>query len=156
MVPGKRGMRATGGIAVLFLCGWAVLSQSGCVFPPLQLGLRGTPDQNNGGYAVQVYVYQLNKDTNFVREPLESFWRDKGKAFESDLVVPPVDIILAPNDAKTLPIPIYAETVFIGIAADFRRPDLQGWRHIFPVPARGLRELVILVGRNGLRIESAR
>jgi type VI secretion system VasD/TssJ family lipoprotein len=144
------------GIAVVFLCGWAVLSQSGCVMPPLQLGLRGTADQNNGGYAVQVYVYQLKKDTNFIREPLESFWQDKGKAFESDLVAPPVDVVLAPNDSKILPIPLYSETVFIGVAADFRKPNLQDWRQVFPVPARGLRELVILVGRNGLRIESAR
>jgi type VI secretion system VasD/TssJ family lipoprotein len=156
MVPWTRRARMTGGIAVLFLCGWAVLSQSACALPPIKFGLRGTPDQNNGGYAVQISVYQLKKDTNFIREPLESFWQEKGKGFESDLVAPPVDIILAPNDAKTILIPIFAETEFIGIAADFRKPDLQGWRHILPLPARGLRELLIQVGKNGLRIESAK
>ena len=156
MASRKGPARAPAGVLGLVLGGWAVICHLGCAMPPVQLGLRGTADQNNGGYAVQVFVYQLKKDTNFVREPLESFWREKGKAFESDLVAPPIDVILAPGEPKVVPVPLYAETVFIGVAADFRKPNLQDWRQIISVPGRGIRELAILVGRDGLKIETVR
>ena len=99
---------------------------------------------------------KLAPDLARSREPLESFWREKGKAFESDLVAPPIDVILAPGEPKVVPVPLYAETVFIGVAADFRKPNLQDWRQIISVPGRGIRELAILVGRDGLKIETVR
>jgi len=145
------------GILILILAAFAAVFQSGCSkVPPIQIALTGTKDMNNGGSAVLVCVYQLKKNASFISVPLDSFWREKGKSFQGDISAPPMEIMLAPGDARTFLIQPNSETVYIGAAADFRNPNLKNWRQIYPVPYRTVRGLRITVGKDSLRIEPAR
>ena len=144
------------GILILILTAFAVFP-SGCSnVPPIQTALTGTKDMNNGGSAVLVCVYQLKKNTNFIRVPPDSFWREKGKSFQGDISAPPMEIMLAPGDYRTFLVQPNPQTVYIGAAADFRNPNLKNWRQIYPVPYRTVRGLRITVDKDGLRIEPAR
>jgi type VI secretion system VasD/TssJ family lipoprotein len=145
------------GILILILAAFVPVFQSGCSnVPPIQIALTGTKDMNNGGSAVLVCVYQLKKNSNFISVPLDSFWREKGKSFLSDVSAPPMEIMLAPGDSRTFLIQPNPATVYIGAAADFQNPNLKNWRQVYPVPYRTVRGLRITVGKDGLRIEPAR
>jgi type VI secretion system VasD/TssJ family lipoprotein len=130
---------------------------SGCsATATLYTGVVGAKDMNSGGHAVVVSVYQLKNDSNFLRVPVEAFWQEGAKSFDSDLVETKTDVMLLPGETKWLTLTLKNETRFIGAAGDFRRPDQKGWRQVYAIPERRPDELWVIVGYDGLKIEKPR
>lgn len=118
--------------------------------------LEGTKDLNKGGNACYVCIYQLIDDMEFMRTPLESFWRQGEKPFEGDLADKNVVCrTLIPGDLEDLiDLEILDETNFIGVAADFRDPDQERWRQVYEIPSHRPKQIQIIVESNSVRIEA--
>ena len=108
------------------------------------VALAGAPGMNAGGNAVVVQVYQLSDADPFTIIPVEEFWLDGDDAFAGTLVSRR-EVLLYPEEVRALPLALDARTTYVGVAADFRAPSLDGWRVVLPVPrvlADGLGVLV--------------
>jgi len=117
--------------------------------------VRSTPDLNNGGNPVVVRVYQLKSAGSFQRATVETFWGKERSTLGSDLLGDPIEIVLHPNETRTLKgIELNDETAFIGAAADFYQPDVDQWKSIIDVATMESDQLVLAVGENGLLIQS--
>jgi len=117
----------------------------------LNIKISGDENLNGGGYAVEVCIFQLKNDTNFLLATIESFWQDY-KDFASDLVEPPIKIMLKPEEKKPLKFSISNETKFIGAAANFYSPDKKGWRQVYPISSKHREEILVFVGYSDLII----
>ena len=126
-----------------------------CLAPkPVYVNLFGTEKMNEGRPAL-VCIYQLKIDTNFVRVPLESFWKDGQKAFASDLVEK-TEYMLSPGETKHIDVPAGKETNYIGVAVDFRRADTQGWRLVCPLNVKRPKRILLTVVGNRVEIEKTK
>lgn len=89
---------------------------------------------NSGGNPAVVRIYELNGESNFMRTPVSSFWKDDVAALGSELVSPaPRDVTVYPSKSETLEFEIAEGTQFIGVAANLRNPTQEQWRAVFPV-----------------------
>lgn len=112
---------------------WSGCSGSlGLFSGPLEIAIRGTADMN-GGNAARVRVYELGGDTNFINTPLSSFWQNDRDALGDELVTAPREVLIYPGEGKEMEFELADGTQFIGVAADLRNPDREGWRAIYPV-----------------------
>jgi type VI secretion system VasD/TssJ family lipoprotein len=130
-----------------------MLCLSACFWKSRQINLSvtGQAGMNSGGYAVLVCFYQLKSDVNFARVPLGSFWKEGQAAFQNDLVTSRTEKMLAPGDTEEIPLKISKETKFLGIAADFRKPDGDQWRKIYPLSKKRTK-IIISVGNGGIEL----
>ncbi len=119
---------------------------------PVHVSLLGTEKMNDGRPAL-VCLYKLKNDTNFVRVPLESFWKDGEKVFASDLVEPRTEIMLSPGETRWVSLQVAKDTNYIGVAVDFRRADTQGWRLVCPLIVKKPKEILLTVVGNRVEIE---
>jgi len=117
----------------------------------LSIHISGDEKLNGGGYAVEVCIFQLKSDTNFLLSTVESFWRDY-KDYASDLVELPIKIMLKPQERKLYKFSISNETKFIGAAANFYSPDKKGWRQAYPISSKHRGEILVLVGYDNIVI----
>ena len=117
------------------------------------IALKGTAEQNSGGHPVVIHIYQLSSDTNFNRAVVESFWQDDTNILGDDLVKPKIEILLAPGEIKRVKLKLSDEIKFIGIAADFRKPDKNGWRKVYPLDSNRAKNILINVAADRLIIE---
>ena len=109
------------------------------------VALAGTPGMNAGGNAVVLHVYQLSDSDPFSIIPIEEFWLDGDAAFAGTLVSRR-EVLLYPEEVRSLGFELDAKTTHVGVAADFRASSLDGWRVVFPasrVLAEGLGVLVL-------------
>jgi len=115
--------------------------------------LQAATDLNNGGNPVVLQIYQLSTDVNFKTETSESFWRTGQHAFTKDIVGKPREIILHPREVLRMDeVQIKDDTKYIGVAADFYKPDKEQWRYLIDVTEKKADELLILVSNNTLVI----
>lgn len=136
-------------LIVLFLM---FLTIAGCS-RYLGVYFQGANDLNNGGNPVVVRLYQLSTDVNFKSETSESFWRNQQTSFERDLVGKPQEIILHPREVLKLEkVEILDETRFLGVAADFYKPDKDQWHYLIDISDFERDELLILVRKDNLVI----
>jgi type VI secretion system VasD/TssJ family lipoprotein len=136
-------------IALFYFVGliiWGCASHQG-------LAIKGSDDQNSGGHPVVIHIYQLSSDTNFNRAVVESFWQDDTNILGDDLVKPKIEILLAPGEIKRLKLKLSDEIKFIGIAADFRNPDKNGWRKVYPIDSNRAKNILINVASDRLIVE---
>lgn len=115
--------------------------------------MQGANDLNNGGNPVVVRLYQLTTDVNFKSETSESFWRNEKNSFDRDMVGKPQEIMLHPREVLKLEkIKILDDTKFIGVAADFYKPDKDQWHYLIDVSIYEGDELLVVVRKNTLVI----
>jgi len=119
---------------------------------PVHVSVLGSENMNSG-YPINVFLYKLKNDTNFMRAPLKSFWEDGQKEFAADLVEPGIEIMLAPGETEWKTLQVSKETNYIGAAADFRRPDNKGWRLVYDLTVKRPKEIWLTVTANGIEIE---
>lgn len=129
-------------------CGTLCTFGLGCD-PAVDVTVTGAADMN-GGNAASVVVYQLSNDTNFRRTPIEAFWRNDGDALGDELVGRKREILLYPDEERTIEIALEEKANFIGIAANLREPEPDQWRRIYPVEEVEGEHTVIQVGANQL------
>jgi type VI secretion system VasD/TssJ family lipoprotein len=112
---------------------------------PVVLEVSGASGMNAGGNAAIVRVYMLASDAAFRRTPIQDFWQDDAVALGSDLMGAKREVLLYPGDRETFQLEPMPEVAFVGIAADLREPDPNGWRVIYPVSElRGRRVTVVV------------
>ena len=128
------------------------LSIAGCS-RYVKIYLQAATDLNNGGNPVVVRLYQLTTDVNFKSETSESFWRNEKNSFERDMVGNPQEIMLHPREVLKLEkVKILDDTKFIGVAADFYKPDKDQWHYLIDISIYEKDELLVVVRKNTLVI----
>jgi type VI secretion system VasD/TssJ family lipoprotein len=106
-------------------------------------------DLNNGGNPVVVRLYQLTTDVNFKSETSESFWRSEQKSFDRDVVGKPKEMMLHPREVLKLEkLEILDDTKYIGVAADFYKPDKDQWNYLIDISIFDGDELLVVVRKN--------
>lgn len=134
-----------------FLALGALLLLGGCSAAPLVVHVQGEGDMNEGN-AARVRVYELSGDTNFQNTPLSSFWRGDEEALGSELVAAPREVLLYPDETKTVEFTANEQTQYVGVAADLRDPDREGWRSIHDIEEVKGDDFVVRVGANQIHI----
>lgn len=126
----------------------------GCGGAP-QFMIEGGSDLNAGGNAVTVGIYQLNSKTSFEARSFSTFWQDPVNALGSELVSSQ-NVTLYPDEPETFELELSGDTRYVGVAANFREPDPENWRAIYPVDEltkrMGSREVTVTVGSNQLDV----
>ena len=115
------------------------------------LALAGAPGMNAGGNAAVLVVYQLSDADPFTLIPVEEFWLGDEEAYSGSLVSKR-EILLYPGEVRAVPLVLDARTTYVGVAADFRAPSLDGWRAAFPVTAIPPEGLGVMVGDDALSL----
>ena len=106
-------------------------------------------DLNNGGNPVVVRLYQLTTDVNFKSETSESFWRNEQKSFDRDVVGKPQEVMLHPREVLKLEkIEIMDDAKYVGVAADFYKPDKDQWNYLIDISIFDGDELLVVVRKN--------
>jgi type VI secretion system VasD/TssJ family lipoprotein len=136
---------------VIILC-IVLLAITGCS-RHVKVYFQAANDLNNGGNPVVVRLYQLTTDVNFKSVTSESFWRNEQKSFDKDIVGKPQEIMLHPREVLKLEkLEILDDTRFIGVAADFYKPDKDQWHYLIDVSIYEGDELLVAVRKNNLVI----
>jgi len=101
---------------------------------PMEVVFSFSPNTDmNGGNALQVVLFQLNNNAAFENTPVDSFWENDNAVLTNDLVSAKQKITLFPDSPQSLVIQPEKNATYIGIAANYRSPDMQGWRKIYSV-----------------------
>lgn len=88
-------------------------------------------DKNNHPLSVMVRVYQLKDKNAFIQSNYKDLLNDKNENVKEDTLTQ-YDIPLKPTDKILLHRPLETDTIYIGVAAFFKQPDLQknNWKVI--------------------------
>jgi len=129
----------------------AVLFGAGCS-GPIQMAITSDDAMNEGNALTAVYA-QLTGVAAFEGASYVSFWENDNAALAGDLAAPKQRIVLYPGRETTLEIRPTKGTMFIGIAANYRSPDPEGWRMIFPVEEVKGKTIRLTADRNRLFAE---
>lgn len=111
-----------------------VLLTTGCS-STIEVTTAGQSDMNSGGNAAVVQVYQLSGEGNFGDLSFRSFWQEQGSI--SKLVDSPARKTVYPGERQRFELEVAENTKFIGVAANLRNPDSEGWRTLYPVEEVG-------------------
>ncbi|HET6568053.1 MAG TPA: type VI secretion system lipoprotein TssJ [Rhodothermales bacterium] len=111
----------------------------------------GGASMNGGGNAAVVRIYQLSSDTKFQHTSIESFWQNDVDALGSELIGASQELVIYPEQTKTLELKLDKEAQFIGVAADLRSPDPDRWRAVYPVREVRGKQIVVTVGEDRLQ-----
>jgi type VI secretion system VasD/TssJ family lipoprotein len=114
-----------------FLC---FLLATGCS-STIEVTTAGQPDMNSGGNAAVVQVYQLSGEGNFGDLSFQSFWQKEGTI--AKLIDSPARRTIYPGEQERFELEVAGNTKFIGVAANFRNPDSEGWRALYSVEEVG-------------------
>ena len=121
---------------------------------PSVLTLVGEADMNAGGNAARVYLYPLTSDATFLATPVQVFWEDPEGALGADLGGPVRDATVRPGSTDTLEEVTLAGAAFLGIAADLRTPEGDGWRAVLPASQVRGRAVRVTVTDGGIVVTS--
>jgi len=131
--------------------GIALASVVGCGSSPIALHLIGEPTQNRRN-SVVVHVYQLSGRAAFDRADTATFWKDDTAALGTELLEKK-DVTMLPDDQQTRNITLVPKVQFIGVVADFMRPETDGWKRIVPIGAVKNNQITIRIKEGQLSIE---
>jgi type VI secretion system VasD/TssJ family lipoprotein len=113
--------------------------------PELQMQVQGNDQMNGGGNPAVVRIYQLSGESSFTRASAADFWADDLGQLSGELVGPPQDLTIYPDEARTLTLEPSDDAQFIGFAADLRNPTQDQWRAVHPVSELADKEITIMV-----------
>src|SRR5262249_53989611 len=102
--------------------------------------------------SVVVHIYQLSARTNFDRADTATFWKDDAAVLGAELL-DKKDLTMLPDDRQTrtiLPVP---KAQFIGVVADFMRPESDGRKRIVPLEDVKNRQITIRIKEGQLSVE---
>jgi type VI secretion system VasD/TssJ family lipoprotein len=103
------------------------------------VGITGTSNMNNRN-RVRVVVYQLQKRDLFMQSSREDFWLKQ--VFKPEIAGDPalaITLELDPSGQRSEKIQLFDNARFIGVAADFFRPNSTGWRTVHEIiPGRSV------------------
>ena len=127
--------------------------------PPLPPGpssmvLVGAADMNAGGNAARVYLYPLVSDATFLATPVQVFWEDPEGALGADLGGPVRDATVRPGSTDSLEEVTLDGAAFLGVAADLRTPEGDGWRAVLPASRVRGRAVRVTVTEGGIVVTS--
>ena len=131
--------------------GMILAAAIGCGSSPIALHLIGEPMQNRRN-SVVVHVYQLSGRMNFDRADTATFWKDDAAALGAELLEKK-DVTMLPDDRQTRDITLVPKAQYIGVVADFMRPDVEGWKRIVPIGAVKKNRITIRIKEGQLSIE---
>jgi type VI secretion system VasD/TssJ family lipoprotein len=120
--------------------------------PPLVVTAVGGENLNSGGNAAVLRIYQLAGDANFRRAPVQQFWQNDEQALGAELVGTKREVLLFPGSSEVVQIDLDDATEFVAVAADFREPDQEGWRAIYPADEVRGSAVAVLVGEDRLYV----
>lgn len=145
-------------VGALAACGRGAVAPPPPPPEPVMIEVSGSAEMNAGGNAAIVRIYMLASDAAFRRTPIQDFWQDDAAALGSDLMGAKREVLLYPGDRETFQIEPVGDVAFIGIAADLREPDPNGWRVIYPVAELRGQRVSVAIDRDRLdaRIAGAR
>lgn len=112
----------------------------------------GGENLNSGGNAAVLRIYQLSGDANFRRAPVQQFWQNDEQVLGAELVATKREVLLFPGSSEIVQFDLGDDTEFVAVAADFREPDQEGWRAIYPADEVRSRAVAVLVGEDRLYI----
>ena len=141
----------TGGRWTSLGLGIVLAATIGCKTSPIALHLIGEPMQNRRN-SVVVHVYQLSGRLNFDRADTATFWRDDAAALGAELLEKK-DVTMLPDDQQTRAITLVPKAQYIGVVADFMRPEVEGWKRIVSIGAVKRNRITIRIKEGQLSIE---
>ncbi len=121
---------------------------------PSSLVLVGAADMNAGGNAARVYLYPLTSDATFLATPVQVFWEDPEGALGADLGGPVRDATVRPGSTDSLEEVTLDGAAFLGVAADLRTPEGDGWRAVLPASQVRGRAVRVTVTEGGVVVTS--
>jgi type VI secretion system VasD/TssJ family lipoprotein len=125
---------------------------AGCSKKVMELAVVGDADMNAGN-GVVLRVYQLSGDAKFRNTTLASFWENDEQALAGELLPGgKQELFLFPNETRPIPLNLTKETRFVGIAADFREPDAEQWRVLYPAGELKGKKVTVRVQENRLAV----
>jgi type VI secretion system VasD/TssJ family lipoprotein len=119
--------------------------------PATTVVITGTQALNAGGNAAIVRLYPLASDARFRQTPQSDFWR-AGSAVDADLAGAVREVLLYPGDEETIELAL-GGAAYLGVAADLRAPERDGWRAVFPVGAVDKQTLAVTVDEASLAVD---
>jgi len=124
----------------------------GCGKKLLNITLVGQMELNRSN-AIVVRIYQLRSDARFQLATVESFWKEKNadEIFLDKEFISKEEKILHPEEQIPVPIQLDPETKFLGVAADFYRPNKDKWRQVVPI-TKYKKRVAIVLGEDSLVI----
>jgi len=132
--------------------GLLMIATVGCFgSSPIAVHLIGDPTQNRRN-SVVVHIYQLSGRTNFDRADTATFWRDDTAALGAELLEKK-DLTMLPDDRQTRNITPSPKAQFIGVVADFMRPESDAWKRIVPIARVKQNQITIRIKEGQLSIE---
>lgn len=132
--------------AVLVLC---FLLLGGCA-TTVEVSLLGQPDMNDGGNAAVVRIYELSGEGSFMDASFRAFWQEEGAVGGS--LIRSREELIYPDETQRFELELSEETKFIGVAANFRNPEQDGWRDLYPVDEVG-DQLSVTVHSNRISVD---
>lgn len=134
---------------MIFGLGFFVFSCTG--ERPIQIGIYGKDDMNNGGYAVAIKIYQLKSDAKFRLLPINEFFRGDDSVLNDDILDKTQETII-PGEKKPISMKIKEGARFIGAVADFYKPNGEGWRAVYALDSNRPEEIWITIQVNSIEI----
>jgi len=101
----------------------------------------------NRGHAVAVQIYQLKSDSAFRLLPVEAFFQGEDKRLQAD-TVEKIPFTIIPGETKPILIKISEETRYIGAAANFNKPNKEGWREVISLDSKRPKEIWVVIQAN--------
>lgn len=136
----------------LVLAGVLLWIFSACSGPKIvKVNVQGAPQMNHKQACV-IYIYQLSNATNFMETTTDTFWKERTKAFQMDLIGEEKKIKLYPGETRDLELNISDKTKFIGAAADFYEPNKEGWRKVYDLTSKVPKTLTVLIKYDSIEI----
>lgn len=117
----------------------------------VNVGMLGQSDMNGGGNAAVVRIYELSGEGSFMEASFRTFWQGDGGALKGVLVGSREQTVF-PGESEQFELELAEETNFIGVAANFRNPQEDGWRGLYSVDEVGDR-LSVTVHSNRISVD---
>ena len=143
---------------LILLAAYAMLMQwSGCGSSEMTIFFLGDTKKLNtcGGSVAQsvvVRIYQLRNTANFRKATGESFWQnDRGVL--ADELLERTEITLYPGEVREVAIKRAEQASYIGVAADFCKPERDLWRQVYALEG-GASELIVELFEGSLTIKT--
>jgi type VI secretion system protein VasD len=134
------------------MCGLLMMATAGCFgSSPIAMHFIGDPTQNRRN-SVVVHIYQLSARTNFDRADTATFWKDDAAALGAELLEKK-DLTMLPGEQQTREITRNPKAQFIGVVADFMRPESDAWKRIVPIAGIKQDRITIRIKEGQLSIE---
>jgi len=121
---------------------------------PVAFDLVGELEMNGGGNAARVYLYPLSSDATFLSTPVQAFWGDPEGLLADDLAGTVRDATVRPGSTSSMELIDLQGAPFLGIAADLRTPEGDGWRAILPASAVRGKAIQVRVTEGALEVRS--